>query len=183
MLNKNFEKDIYKMNIVKSNEFSTAIHTIPPVFNENSKILILGSFPYVKSRETEFFYGHKQNRFWKVLAILFGEELPQNTDEKMQFLLKHRIALWDVVKSCTITGSSDSTIKNVVPNDVKTILQTANISQIFTNGAIADKLYKKHIYPITGIEAVKLPSTSPANAAFSVEKLLQEWNVILKYLN
>lgn len=171
------------MKIVKSNKISTATHTIPPVFNENSKILILGSFPSVKSREVEFFYGHKQNRFWKVLALLLKEQIPQNTDEKKRMLLKHRIALWDVVKSCTITGSSDSTIKNVVPNDIGKIVQTTNISRIFTNGATADKLYKKYIYPAIGIEAEKLPSTSPANAVFSLEKLLQEWNVILNYLN
>ena len=146
------------------------LHTIPPVFNRNSKILILGSFPSVKSREAEFFYGHKQNRFWKVLANLLNESVPENTEEKKQLLLSNGIALWDVIKSCTITGSSDSSIK------------TANISQIFTNGSTADKLYKKHIYPFTQIEAIKLPSTSPANAAFTLDKLLREWNVILKYL-
>lgn len=158
------------------------LHTIPPVFNRNSKILILGSFPSVKSRETEFFYGHKQNRFWKVLANLLNESVPENTEEKKQLLLSNGIALWDVIKSCTITGSSDSSIKNVVPNDIEPILQMANISQIFTNGLTADKLYKKHIYPFTQIEAIKLPSTSPANAAFTLDKLLREWNVILKYL-
>lgn len=158
------------------------LHTIPPVFNRNSKILILGSFPSVKSREAEFFYGHKQNRFWKVLANLLNESVPENAEEKKQLLLTNGIALWDVIKSCTITGSSDSSIKNVVPNDIEPILQTANISQIFTNGSTADRLYKKHIYPFTQIEAIKLPSTSPANAAFTLDKLLREWNVILKYL-
>lgn len=158
------------------------LHTIPPVFNRNSKILILGSFPSVKSREAEFFYGHKQNRFWKVLANLLNESVPENAEEKKQLLLSNGIALWDVIKSCTITGSSDSSIKNVVPNDIEPILQTANISQIFTNGSTADKLYKKHIYPFTQMEAIKLPSTSPANAAFTLDKLLLEWNVILKYL-
>ena len=100
------------------------LHTIPPVFNRNSKILILGSFPSVKSREAEFFYGHKQNRFWKVLANLLNESVPENTEEKKQLLLSNGIALWDVIKSCTITGSSDSSIKNVVPNDIEPILQT-----------------------------------------------------------
>lgn len=158
------------------------LHTIPPVFNQNSKILILGSFPSVKSREAEFFYGHKQNRFWKVLANLLNESVPENAEEKKQLLLSNGIALWDVIKSCTITGSSDSSIKNVVPNDIEPILQTANISQIFTNGSTSDRLYKKHIYPFTQMEAIKLPSTSPANAAFTLDKLLREWNVILKYL-
>ncbi len=158
------------------------LHTIPPVFNQNSKILILGSFPSVKSREAEFFYGHKQNRFWKVLANLLNESVPENAEEKKQLLLTNGIALWDVIKSCTITGSSDSSIKNVVPNDIEPILQKADISQIFTNGATADKLYKKYIYPTTKISTIKLPSTSPANAAFTLDKLLREWSVILKYL-
>lgn len=163
-------------------EESTLLHTIPPVFDENSKILILGSFPSVKSREVEFFYGHKQNRFWKVLATLLNEKIPETIAEKKQLLLTHNIALWDVIKSCTITGSSDSSIKNVVPNDLESILQTAKILQIFTNGSTADRLYKKNIFPVTKLTAIKLPSTSPANVAFTLDKLLQEWNVILRYL-
>lgn len=163
-------------------EESTLLHTIPPVFDENSKILILGSFPSVKSREAEFFYGHKQNRFWKVLATLLNEKIPETIAEKKQLLLTHNIALWDVIKSCTITGSSDSSIKNVVPNDLEPILQAAKILQIFTNGSTADRLYKKNIFPVTKLTAIKLPSTSPANAAFTLDKLLQEWNVILRYL-
>lgn len=158
------------------------LHTIPPVFNRNSKILILGSFPSVKSREAEFFYGHKKNRFWKVLANLLNESVPENAEEKKQLLLSNGIALWDVIKSCTITGSSDSSINNVVPNDIEPILQKSDISQIFTNGATADKLYKKYIYPTTKNSTIKLPSTSPANAAFTLDKLLREWNLILKYL-
>lgn len=169
-------------NIKDTATIQMLLHTIPPVFNRNSKILILGSFPSVKSREAEFFYGHNQNRFWKVLANLLNESVPENTEEKKQLLLNNGIALWDVIKSCTITGSSDSSIKNVVPNDIEPILQTANISQIFTNGSTADRLYKKHIYLFTQIKAIKLPSTSPANAAFTLDKLLREWNVILKYL-
>lgn len=167
----------------KAEETKTILHTISPVYDKNSKILILGSFPSVKSRETEFFYGHKQNRFWRVLALLLNENIPETTDEKKQLLLQNKIALWDVVKSCTISGSSDSTIKNVVPNDIEQILRTADISQIFTNGGTADSLYKKHIYPYTGRTALKLPSTSPANASFTLERLLTEWNVILNYLN
>lgn len=117
-----------------------------------------------------------------MLATLLNEQIPENTDEKKQLLLTNGIALWDVIKSCTITGSSDSSIKNVVPNDIDPILQKADISQIFTNGATADKLYKKYIYPTTKISTIKLPSTSPANAAFTLDKLLREWSVILKYL-
>lgn len=166
----------------KAEETKTILHTISPVYDKNSKILILGSFPSVKSRETQFFYGHKQNRFWRVLALLLNENIPETTVEKKQLLLQNKIALWDVVKSCTISGSSDSTIKNVVPNDIGQILRTSDISQIFTNGGTADKLYKKHIYPYTGRTALKLPSTSPANASFTLERLLTEWNVILKYL-
>lgn len=117
-----------------------------------------------------------------MLATLLNVQIPENTDEKKQLLLTNGIALWDVIKSCTITGSSDSSIKNVVPNDIEPILQKADISQIFTNGATADKLYKKYIYPTTKISTIKLPSTSPANAAFTFDKLLHEWNVILKFL-
>lgn len=170
------------MKNMEKEETKTILHTISPIYDKNSKILILGSFPSVKSRETQFFYGHKQNRFWQVLALLLNENIPESTDEKKQLLLQNKIALWDVVKSCTISGSSDSTIKDVVPNDIGQILHTADISQIFTNGGTADKLYKKHIYPYTGRTAIKLPSTSPANASFTLARLLSEWNVILKYL-
>lgn len=117
-----------------------------------------------------------------MLATLLNVQIPENTDEKKQLLLTNGIALWDVIKSCTITGSSDSSIKNVVPNDIEPILQKADISQIFTNGATADKLYKKYIYPTIKNSTIKLPSTSPANAAFTLDKLLHEWNVILKFL-
>ena len=160
----------------------TIVHPIPPVFDESSEILILGSFPSVKSREAAFFYGHPQNRFWRVLSSLLGCEMPQNTDEKRDMLLTHHIALWDVVQSCEITGSSDASIKNAVPNDLRLITDAAHVKAIFTNGATSDKLYRKYCEKQTGISAVRLPSTSPANAAFSLQKLIAAWSVILRSL-
>lgn len=155
--------------------FQAVVHTIPPVYDEDSRILILGSFPSVKSRESSFFYGHPQNRFWKVLALLFEQDLPQSVEEKKAFLHRNHIALWDVVHSCEISGSSDSSIRNVVENDISVILENSKVERIFTNGATADKLYKKYIYPDIKIMPYKLPSTSPANAAFNIEKLVSQW--------
>ncbi len=156
------------------------LHPFPPLFDENSRTLILGSFPSVKSREQCFFYGHPQNRFWRLTAMLFDEEVPQSIEEKKRLILRHNLALWDVVHSCTITGSSDSSIKNVVANDLSPILNGSEVDRIFANGTLAHKLYMKHIFPQTGIEAVKLPSTSPANAAFSLDKLLEYWKIITR---
>ena len=153
-------------------------HEFPPVYDENSEILILGSFPSVKSREMQFFYGHPQNRFWKVLAQVLNETVPQTIPEKKEMLLRHHIALWDVIASCDIAGSSDSSIKNAVPNDFSFILKTAPIRQIYTNGGTAYKLYHKYCEKVTGFEAVKLPSTSPANASYSLERLISQWNQI-----
>ena len=155
-------------------------HPIPPVYDKNSKILILGSFPSVKSREMKFFYGHPQNRFWKVLAGLTRSECPQTIEEKREFLIHNHIAVWDVIKSCDIIGSSDSSIKNVSVNDIKNIIENSDIKAVFTNGGTAHKLYKK--YMDCDYEAVKLPSTSPAKAAYSLDKLINEWKVILDYL-
>ena len=154
------------------------IHPIPPLYDENCKILILGSFPSVKSREAMFFYGHPQNRFWKLMAALFEEAYPQTIEEKKALVLKHHIAMWDTIRSCTITGSSDSSIKDVVPNDLSVILDNSRVERIFCNGATSYRLYMKYIYPTTGVKAVKLPSTSPANAAFNLERLLTEWSMI-----
>ena len=154
-------------------------HPIRPVYDKNSRVLILGSFPSVKSREANFFYGHPQNRFWKVLAAGFEAELPVTVDEKRAFLLAHGVAVWDVIKSCDIVGSSDSSIKNVVPNDLREILNNADIRQIFVNGKTAEQYYKKYIEKEIGRKATCLPSTSPANAAWSVEKLVVEWKQIL----
>lgn len=159
------------------------IHPIPPLYNENCKILILGSFPSVKSREAMFFYGHPQNRFWKLLAALFDEEIPRSIEEKKVLALKHHIAMWDTIHSCTITGSSDSSIKDVVPNDLSVILDNSDVDRVFCNGATSYQLYMKYIYPTTGIRAVKLPSTSPANAAFTLERLVKEWIIIKDDIN
>nr|WP_329751637.1 DNA-deoxyinosine glycosylase [Clostridium sp. CM74B_53] len=161
---------------------NTVIHPIPPVFDRNSKILILGSFPSVKSREGHFFYHHPQNRFWKTLAGVLDVPVPDTIDEKKTFLLSHRIALWDVIASCSIEGSSDSSIRDVVPNDLSVILSTADIRAIFCNGKTSWNYYRKYQEAVTGIPAVSLPSTSPANAAWSLEKLKGAWNVILPYI-
>ena len=154
------------------------IHPIPPVYDKNSKILILGSFPSVKSRENGFFYGHPQNRFWKVAAAVFEEKTPLTTDEKKEFLLRNHIALWDVIKSCEIEGSADSTIRNVQPNDLRIILDESDITKIFVNGRISEKYYIRYIEPKIGIKAICLPSTSPANAAWNIDKLTEAWKVI-----
>lgn len=159
---------------------SHQVHNIEPVYDENSKILILGSFPSVKSREAQFFYGHKQNRFWKVLANILECPVPETVNEKKTMLLSHHIALWDVIGSCSITGSSDSSIRDVVPNDISKILNHADIQLICANGNKSWELYQKYLYPQTKRETVKLPSTSPANAAFSLDKLTLEWSSILK---
>lgn len=156
-------------------------HPIEPVFNQKSEILILGSFPSVKSREEGFFYGHPQNRFWRVLASVLETEPPVTVQEKRAFLLKNHIAVWDVIQSCDITGSSDSSIKNVTANDLSRILEEAHIRQIYVNGRKAEQLYRKYIFPKTGREAVCLPSTSPANAAWNMERLVEEWRKSLLF--
>jgi len=154
------------------------VHPIKPVFDKNSKILILGSFPSVRSREEGFFYGHKQNRFWKVVSAVFEEEVPKTIPQKKAFLLRNHIALWDVIHSCDITGSSDSSIKNVVANDLSIILEHSGIRKIFVNGKTAEKYYIKYSEKDTHIKAICLPSTSPANAAFSVDRLTEAWKMI-----
>ena len=154
------------------------VHPKPPLYDKDSKILILGSFPSVKSREEAFFYGHPQNRFWKLLAGIFSENKPETIEEKREFLHKNHIAVWDVIHSCDIIGSSDSSIRNVVPNDLSEILENADIKQIFCNGAKSYEYYRKYQEKETGRKAIKLPSTSPANAAFSIEKLTRAWKEI-----
>lgn len=157
-------------------------HEIPPVYDENSKILILGSFPSVKSRENQFFYHHPQNRFWKTLAAVVGCDTPISIEEKKKFLLTNNIAVWDVITSCEIEGSSDSSIKNVVVNDFNSIIYKSNIKQIFCNGGKSYDLYRKYCEKSTNMKAIKLPSTSPANARFSLDKLISEWKIIEDYL-
>lgn len=154
-------------------------HPIPPLFDENAKILILGSFPSVKSRECGFYYGHPQNRFWKVTAFIFGEQVPCTVEEKRSMILRNHVALWDVIASCDITGSSDSSIKNVVPNDVKRVINSSNVQKIYVNGKKAKSLYDKYLEEELGITAVCLPSTSPANASWSLERLQNEWKRLL----
>lgn len=153
--------------------------TFEPVFDENSKVLILGTFPSVKSREENFYYGHPQNRFWRLVASITGEDVPTTIAEKKALLLRHGIALWDVVLECDIIGSSDSSIRNVVPADINRILRSAKIEKIIGNGDKACKLYEKYCKVITGRDIVKCPSTSPANAAFGMERLKEAWNAEL----
>ena len=150
-------------------------HPFPPVVDENCRILILGSFPSVKSREDGFFYGHPQNRFWRMLAAIFDEDIPADVPAKKAFLLRHHIALWDVIAACEIEGSSDASVKNAVPVDIALIMQIASIERIICNGNLAYKLYQRHLEPLTGIQAISLPSTSPANAAWSLERLVSTW--------
>ena len=151
------------------------VHPIPPFFDAESEILILGSFPSVKSREQMFFYGHPQNRYWKVIAAVFDDSVPVTVPEKKAFLTRHRIAMWDVIGSCDIEGSSDSSIKNVSANDLSQILYNSKVERIFVNGKTAEKYYKKYTEPVTGIKAVCLPSTSPANAMCSLVQLISIW--------
>lgn len=153
-------------------------HPLKPIYNQDSKILILGTMPSVKSRELNSYYAHPQNRFWKILEKMFNEKI----NDKEQFLLKNKIALWDVIASCDINGSSDSSIKNVIPNNISKIIKESNINMIFTTGKTAFKLYNKYIYPDVLIDAICLPSPSPANCKFSFEELLEQYRIIKKSL-
>ena len=165
-------------------EYEHVRHEFEPIFNEKSRILILGTLPSVKSREQNFYYGHPQNRFWKVLArICETEKVPESIEEKKIILLEHQIAVWDVIAECDIIGSSDSSIKNVVPTDLNIILKNAPIQQIYGNGGKAYSLYQKYSYPKIQREMVKLPSTSPANAAWQIERLTESWRQICTFLN
>ena len=165
-------------------EYEHVRHEFEPIFNEKSRILILGTLPSVKSREQNFYYGHPQNRFWKVLArICEIEKVPESIEEKKIFLLEHQIAVWDVIAECDIIGSSDSSIKNVVPTDLNIILKNAPIQQIYGNGGKAYTLYQKYSYPKIQREMVKLPSTSPANAVWQIERLTESWRQICTFLN
>ena len=162
------------------------VHPFPPLYDEKSRILILGSLPSVKSREQMFFYGHPQNRFWRVLWEIFEGEnaaggnkaYPVDSfsiEEKKAFLHAHHIALWDAIYSCDIIGSSDSSIKNVTPTDLSKIVEASKVTKVICNGKTSGKYYAKYQQKILGIEPVVLPSTSPANAAFSVDKLVDIW--------
>ena len=157
-------------------------HTFEPVFNEKSRVLVLGTFPSVKSREQQFYYGHPQNRFWKVIAALTDSPVPLTIAEKKSLLLEKHIAVWDVVASCEIVGSSDSSIRNVVPTDLNRILKNAPIQEIYANGGKAFELYQKYALPLTGRPIKKLPSTSPANAAWQMERLMEAWGIVKQWI-
>ena len=160
-------------------EYSYVEHTFAPVYDRESKILILGTFPSVKSRENQFYYGHPQNRFWKVIARITGEKVPVTIEEKKKILLGNHIAVWDVIQSCRIAGSSDSSIHDVVINDVSKLLKETKIKRIYANGGKAYELYQKYAFQKTGREIIKLPSTSPANAGYRLESLCEEWGRIM----
>lgn len=153
-------------------------HPFGPLYNENSRVLILGSFPSVKSREQEFFYGHPQNRFWKVMAALFESPVPQTIDEKKALILDNGLALWDSIGSCEITGSSDASIRNAEPNDLRIITGSCDICAIYCNGKKSLEVYNRYIEPVLGRPAEALPSTSPANAAWSLDRLIEAWAVV-----
>lgn len=156
-------------------------HTIDPVFDADSRVLMLGTMPSPKSRETGFYYGHPQNRFWKVMAALFDEPVPEGNDQKRDLALRHGVALWDVLSECTIEGASDGTIADCVPNNIGSILAKAPIRAVFCTGAKAAELYGKYCEPQTGVACTRLPSTSPANAAKSLEQLVEAYRIILPY--
>ena len=166
------------MTQAKAQKNQRVLHPIPPLYDTDSKVLILGSFPSVKSREAAFFYGHPQNRFWRVISALYEEKVPETIDEKRSLILQNHLALWDVIQSCEITGSSDASIKNVIPNNLSVILQAAEIRAIFVNGKTAYKYYQKYTLPRIQRDAICLPSTSPANAAWSMERLVDAWKCI-----
>lgn len=159
-------------------EYKKIEHTFSPIFDKDSKILILGSLPSVKSRENGFYYGHPQNRFWKIIADIFDCEIPVLIEDKKEILLHNQIAIWDVIQSCDIIGSSDSSIKNVKPTDINFILKQCDIKKIYANGKTAGKLYRKYTLEKTGRDIIELPSTSPANAMYGLERLIKEWEKI-----
>ena len=154
-------------------------HPFEPVFDSRSRILILGSFPSVKSREEGFYYGHPQNRFWRVLSLVYGTELPTDIPSKKRLLLEHRLALWDAAAQCDIEGSRDSSIENAVPTDLSVILSKARIECVLCNGQTAGRLYQRLQQPLTGLPPVILPSTSPLNVAWSLERLIGAWETEL----
>ena len=158
------------------------LHGIDPVFDRNSTVLVLGSFPSVRSREEGFFYGNPQNRFWKVLAGILECPVPDTVDAKKQMLLGRGIALWDVIASCEISGSSDASIRNAVPNDLSGIFAAAEIRAVAVNGSKAEQLYRRYLFPVVRILPIALPSTSPANASWSLGRLQEAWSAILPFV-
>ncbi|MBR0209039.1 MAG: DNA-deoxyinosine glycosylase [Oscillospiraceae bacterium] len=166
------------MNEKTSGQWDHVVHGFDPIWDERSRVLVLGTLPSVKSREENFYYGHPRNRFWKLLALLFDAPEPRTAEEKKTLLLENGVALWDVVRACDIRRSADGTIRNAAPNDIRPILAGADIRAIYTNGVKAKELYDRLLLPMTGREARRLPSTSPANAALSLDELAEAWRVI-----
>ncbi|MGF3067027.1 DNA-deoxyinosine glycosylase [Facklamia sp. P12945] len=164
-------------------DYQTIIHPLKPFYKKDSKILILGSFPSVKTREYGFFYGHPQNRFWPLMEKLFNEALSSNIEERRKFLMNHKIAVYDSIYQCDIVGSSDASIKNVIPSNLKMIFDKASIQQVFCNGTTSYKYYQKYHAKDMGIRGIKLSSTSPANARFRLDDLFLEWKKIITYLD
>ena len=160
-------------------EYQHVVHTFGPLYNTDSRILILGSIPSPASREVGFYYGHPQNRFWKVLAEVYGLPLPESIEEKKALVLSNGLALWDSISECDIIGASDSSVKNAVPTDIPSILAEARIERILCNGALSKKVYDRYQLERIGMPALKMPSTSPANAAWSLERLVKEWGKVL----
>jgi len=155
------------------------IHPFPPLVCPESRTLILGSFPSIKSREQRFFYGHPQNRFWRMLAAVYGEPVPEDIPAKTQLVYAHKLALWDSIGECTIIGSSDASVRDVVPVEITRVLEAAPIERVLCNGALSGRYYRRYLQPVTGIEAHIMPSTSPANAAWQLDRLVAAWREVL----
>lgn len=155
------------------------VHPFDPVVSPDSRILILGSLPSVKSREEGFYYGHPRNRFWPMLAAIFGEDCPAGNQARQELILRHGLALWDVIAECDIAGSADASVRGAMPVDISRVMEAAHIERIICNGTLAGRLYQQHLLPVTGIDAIVLPSTSPANAAWSLQKLTDAWKMHL----
>ena len=170
---------VYNYGMNHKQSYQHVVHTFGPLYNEESRILILGSMPSPASREVGFYYGHPRNRFWKVLAELLGVPLPESIEEKKEMMLSHEIALWDVIEECDIIGASDSSVKNVVPTEIPELLKQTKVERILCNGALSKKIYDKYQLERTGIPALQMPSTSPANAAWSLKRLVEEWGKVL----
>ena len=156
--------------------------TFGPVYNQNSKVLILGSFPSIKSREANFYYGHPQNRFWLIIGKILECDIPASVEEKRALLLESGIALWDIIEECDIVGSSDASIRNIIPVDIQQVLEAADIAQIYCNGSTSYDLFIRYLTPVCGRKPVKLPSTSPANAAWNLTRLYESWKQVEEVL-
>ena len=159
-------------------EYGHIVHPFGPLYDAHSRVLILGSLPSVRSREAMFFYGHPQNRFWPLIARLLGEAVPVSVDDKKALLLRRHVALWDTIYSCDIAGSGDASIRNAVPTDLRRVVAESEITAVFCNGQTSGRYYRQYHEPVLGIPAVVLPSTSPANAAWTPDRLAQAWQAV-----